>query len=87
MFNTRFLAATSSYLITPIGHKEEAADEPPNHNRAFCSLYLALEKKVESKETDVKKVESKETGVKKRVVSRIKERAAAPTLRQKVTSK
>lgn len=67
----------SSILITPVGIQEEACSEQLNHNRSFCSLYLALEKKVESKET----------GVKKKIVSRIKERAATPTLRQRVTSR
>lgn len=73
----RFQAGSSSLYIAPVFLQEEAAAESPNHNRSFCSLYLALEKKVESKEI----------GVKKKIVSRIKERAATPTLRQRVTSR
>jgi hypothetical protein len=44
MFSTRFLAGSSSYLITPIGHREEAPEDHVNHNRAFCDLYYNMGK-------------------------------------------
>lgn len=73
----RFQAGTNSLYIAPVYLQEEPSAVQFNHNRAFCSLYLALEKKIEPKETGVKRI----------ITSRIKERAAAPTLRQRVTSR
>jgi hypothetical protein len=68
----RFQAGSSSLYIAPVYLQEEPEATQINHNRAFCTLYSALEKK-----------EPKEVAVKKVITTRIKDKITSPTLRRK----